>query len=96
MTSLAVDGVQTRVNDQLASVYRTTTCGALRSEHVGQQAALAGWVHRKRDHGHLLFIDLRDHYGVTQCVFTPSSPVFEVASSLKLETVISVSGVPVM
>jgi aspartyl-tRNA synthetase len=80
------------VSDQLASVYRTTTCGALRNEHVGQQATLAGWVHRKRDHGHLLFIDLRDHYGVTQCVFTPSSPVFETASALKLETVVSVSG----
>ena len=91
-SSAALDGVETRVSDQLASVYRTTTCGALRSEHVGQQATLAGWVHRKRDHGHLLFIDLRDHYGVTQCVFTPSSPVFETASSLKLETVISVSG----
>ena len=73
-------------------MYRTTTCGALRIEQEGERATLAGWVHRKRDHGHLLFIDLRDHYGVTQCVFTPSSPVFEQASALKLETVISVSG----
>jgi aspartyl-tRNA synthetase len=73
-------------------VYRTTTCGALRPENVGEPATLAGWVHRKRDHGHLLFVDLRDHYGVTQCVFTPSSPVFGAASALRLETVVSVSG----
>jgi len=59
---------------------------------VGQTVRLAGWVNRKRDHGQLLFIDLRDHYGVTQCVFTPESAAFRVAESLKLESVISVSG----
>jgi aspartyl-tRNA synthetase len=64
----------------------------LRAEHIGQSVRLAGWVHRKRDHGQLLFIDLRDHYGVTQCVFTPSSPAFAVAESVRLESVISVSG----
>jgi aspartyl-tRNA synthetase len=53
---------------------------------------LAGWVHRKRDHGHLLFIDLRDHYGVTQCVVTPDSPAFAVADATRLETVINVRG----
>ena len=52
----------------MSSVYRTHTCGQLRPEHVGQQARLSGWVQRKRDHGNLLFIDLRDHYGVTQVV----------------------------
>jgi aspartyl-tRNA synthetase len=53
---------------------------------------LAGWVHRKRDHGQLLFIDLRDHYGVTQCVLTPESPAFRSAESVRVESVISVSG----
>ena len=60
----------------MSSVYRTHTCGQLRPEHVGQQARLSGWVQRKRDHGNLLFIDLRDHYGVTQVVVDVSSPVF--------------------
>ena len=53
---------------------------------------LAGWVHRKRDHGQLLFIDLRDHYGITQCVFTPDSTAFAAAESVRLESVISVAG----
>ncbi len=72
--------------------YRTHTCQALRPEHVGQTVKLAGWVHRKRDHGHLLFIDLRDHYGITQCVFTPDSGAFKTAEALRLESVISVAG----
>jgi aspartyl-tRNA synthetase len=72
--------------------YRTHTCEALRPEHVGQTVRLAGWVHRKRDHGHLLFIDLRDHYGITQCVFTPESAAFRTAEALRLESVISVNG----
>ena len=65
--------------------YRTHTCGALRLANSGQAARLSGWVHSKRDHGHLLFIDLRDHYGVTQCVFMPESSGFRVAESIKLE-----------
>ena len=72
--------------------YRTQTCGALRVEHIDQPVKLAGWVHRKRDHGQLLFIDLRDHYGITQCVFTPDSGAFAAAEAVKLESVISVSG----
>src|SRR5712691_11892933 len=72
--------------------YRTHTCNLLRREHVGQAVRLSGWVHRKRDHGQLLFIDLRDHYGITQCVFTPDSSAFATAEALRLESVISVSG----
>jgi aspartyl-tRNA synthetase len=72
--------------------YRTHTCGELRATHVGQTARLSGWVHRKRDHGHLLFIDLRDHYGVTQCVVNAASPSFEAASGLRLESVVTMSG----
>jgi aspartyl-tRNA synthetase len=72
--------------------YRTHTCGALRLADAGHSARLAGWVHRKRDHGQLLFIDLRDHYGVTQCVIDISSPLFAAADALRLESVVSLSG----
>jgi aspartyl-tRNA synthetase len=72
--------------------YRTHTCGALRLGDAGQAARLSGWVHRKRDHGQLLFIDLRDHYGVTQCVIDVSSPLFASADALRLESVITVTG----
>ncbi|MCA3391430.1 MAG: hypothetical protein INF47_04335, partial [Roseomonas sp.] len=54
--------------------YRTHHCGALRATDAGSIARLSGWVHRKRDHGSLLFIDLRDHYGMTQCVVAQGSP----------------------
>ena len=76
----------------MSSVYRTHTCGQLRPEHVGQQARLSGWVQRKRDHGNLLFIDLRDHYGVTQVVVDSSSPVFTAAEAVRNESVITVTG----
>ncbi|MBX9749620.1 MAG: aspartate--tRNA ligase, partial [Roseococcus sp.] len=72
--------------------YRTHTCGALRAENAGQTARISGWVHRKRDHGGLLFIDLRDHYGLTQCVIPTGSPVFEAADKLRAESVITVTG----
>ncbi len=72
--------------------YRTHTCGALKLSDSGQPARVSGWVHRKRDHGQLLFIDLRDHYGITQCVVDSSSPVFGLAESLRLESVITVTG----
>ena len=72
--------------------YRTDTCGALRRADAGREARLAGWVHRKRDHGQLLFVDLRDHYGVTQCVIDISSPLFAAIDGLRLETVVSLSG----
>jgi aspartyl-tRNA synthetase len=64
----------------------------LRAGHVGEHVRLAGWVNRKRDHGQLLFIDLRDHYGVTQCVFTPESAAFKVGEAVRLESVIAVAG----
>jgi len=72
--------------------YRTHTCGALRLPDAGITARLSGWVHRKRDHGQLLFIDLRDHYGLTQCVIDISSPLFATADALRLESVVTVSG----
>jgi len=72
--------------------YRTHTCGELRPVHVGEAARLAGWIHRKRDHGNLIFVDLRDHYGLTQCVIDAESPVFAQVESLRPETVVSVTG----
>ena len=72
--------------------YRTHTCGALRLSDAGQPARLSGWVHRKRDHGQLLFIDLRDHYGETQCVIDISSPLFPAADALRLESVVTMTG----
>ncbi len=79
-------------DQNIQSRYRTHHCAKLSSANVGEDVRIAGWVHRKRDHGNLLFIDLRDHHGVTQCVFTPQSPVFAVASDLRLESVIAVTG----
>ncbi|HEV3140918.1 MAG TPA: aspartate--tRNA ligase [Vicinamibacterales bacterium] len=72
--------------------YRTHTCGALRLADAGRPARLSGWVHRKRDHGQLLFVDLRDHYGITQCVVDVSSPMFRAADALRLESVVTVTG----
>ena len=72
--------------------YRTHTCGELRPAHVGQTIRLSGWVHRKRDHGNLLFIDLRDHYGVTQCVIDSGDPAFAKADALRLESVVAMTG----
>ncbi len=73
-------------------LYRTHTCGELRIEHAGETARLSGWIHRTRDHGNLLFIDLRDHYGVTQCVIDTSSALFPAVEGLSNESVITVTG----
>ena len=72
--------------------YRTHTCGALRAADTGRTVRLSGWVHRKRDHGQLLFVDLRDHYGITQCVIDVSSPLFAAAEALRLESVVTLTG----
>ncbi len=72
--------------------YRTHHCAALARLNIGQTARLSGWVHAKRDHGGLLFIDLRDHFGLTQCVFAAGSPPFTAAESLRVESVITVTG----
>ncbi|MGO8840804.1 MAG: aspartate--tRNA ligase [Methyloceanibacter sp.] len=72
--------------------YRTDTCGELRKEDVGKTVRLSGWVHRIRDHGGLLFIDLRDHYGITQCVADPGLPAFAEAERLKPEWVVRIDG----
>ncbi|MGA0314225.1 MAG: aspartate--tRNA ligase [Alphaproteobacteria bacterium] len=72
--------------------YRTHRCGDLRIEHAGEKVRLSGWIHRKRDHGNLLFVDLRDHYGITQCVLDSSSPIFGVVEDARNETVICVTG----
>ena len=72
--------------------YRTHTCGALRDSDIGAEVRLSGWCHRVRDHGGVLFIDLRDHYGLTQVVADPDSPAFKVAEMLRSEWVVRVDG----
>ena len=72
--------------------YRSHTCGALRKSDIGTATRLSGWVHRVRDHGGLLFIDLRDHYGITQVVADPDSPAFKAAETVRSEWVIRIDG----
>jgi aspartyl-tRNA synthetase len=76
----------------MTHAYRSHTCGQLRIDHKGQDIRLSGWVHRVRDHGGLLFIDLRDHYGLTQIVIDPASPAFKAAEKVRSEWVIRVDG----
>ncbi len=72
--------------------YRSHTCGALRDSNIGETVRLSGWVHRVRDHGGVLFIDLRDHYGLTQCVVDPDLPAFSQAEKLRSEFVVKMDG----
>ena len=72
--------------------YRSHNCGQLRAENIDETVRLSGWVHRKRDHGGLLFIDLRDHFGLTQLVIEPSSPHFALAEAVRAESVICAEG----
>ena len=72
--------------------YRTHTCGQLRKADVGQTVRLSGWVNRRRDHGGLIFLDLRDHYGVTQCVIEPDAAAFATVDSARSEWVLTLTG----
>jgi aspartyl-tRNA synthetase len=72
--------------------YRTHHCAELRAADVGSSVRLSGWIHRKRDHGGLLFVDLRDHYGITQIVADADSPVLSTLESLRVESVVTVTG----
>lgn len=73
-------------------MYRTHTCGELREQNVGSVVKLSGWVHKKRDHGNLLFIDLRDHYGITQCVVEMGAESFSAVEKIRLESVVTIEG----
>jgi aspartyl-tRNA synthetase len=72
--------------------YRTHTCQQLRPEHVDETVRISGWVHRKRDHGNLLFVDLRDHYGITQCVIDTEGAHFAAVDTVRVESVVTVTG----
>ena len=72
--------------------YRTHTCGELRSSDIGKTVKLAGWIHRKRNLGNLCFVDLRDHYGITQCVVDSSSDLFDMVENTRVESVVEFEG----
>ena len=73
--------------------YRTHTCAALSADNAGETVRLSGWVHRKRDHGGVLFVDLRDHYGITQVVADADSPALPILESVRVESVVTIDGV---
>ncbi len=75
------------------STYRTHTCAGLRAAEIGQTVKLSGWIHRKRDHGGVLFVDLRDTYGLTQCVIDPANPALAELASWRVESVVTLEGV---
>src|SRR5690349_19026911 len=72
--------------------YRTHNCGALRASDAGKTVRISGWIHRKRDHGGVLFIDLRDHFGLTQVVAAQGSPVLKTLDDLRPESVVTITG----
>ncbi len=76
----------------MTHAYRSHKCGDLRAEHAGTETRLSGWVHRVRDHGGVLFLDVRDHYGLTQVVADPASPAFKIAEILRSEWVVRIDG----
>ena len=73
--------------------YRTHNCLDLRESDINKNVILSGWIHRKRDHGNLLFIDLRDHFGITQCVIENDNKLFPLIEKMKPETVVKINGV---
>ena len=72
--------------------FRSHNCSQLREKDIGKKVKLSGWVHRKRDHGNLLFVDLRDHFGITQCVIESKDKNFKTIEKLKPESVILIEG----
>ncbi|NBW06077.1 MAG: aspartate--tRNA ligase, partial [Alphaproteobacteria bacterium] len=72
--------------------YRSHNCAELTEAHVGQSVRLSGWINRKRDHGQLVFVDLRDHFGLTQCVIDSSDACFSMVESTRLESVVTITG----
>ena len=72
--------------------YRSHNCNELRKKDVGKKVSLAGWINKKRDHGNLLFIDIRDNYGITQCIIDKANKNFNLLEKTQLETVIKVDG----
>ena len=72
--------------------YRSHNCAELSESDVGHRVRLSGWVNRKRDHGQLVFVDLRDHYGLTQCVIDASDSCFSLVESTRLESVVTITG----
>ncbi len=72
--------------------YRTHHCAALSAEQAGDTVRLSGWVHRKRDHGGVLFVDLRDHYGITQIVADSDSPALAILDGVRVESVVTIDG----
>ena len=72
--------------------YRSHNCNELRKKDVGKKVYLSGWIHKKRDHGNLLFLDLRDNYGITQCIIDKENSNFNILEKVQLETVIKVEG----
>jgi aspartyl-tRNA synthetase len=84
--------VRASFQDMIMHRYRSHTCGALRESDIGEQVRISGWCHRVRDHGGVLFIDLRDHYGMTQCVADAESPAFALANTMRSEWVVRIDG----
>ena len=74
------------------NIYRTHNCDELRIKDVGKKVLLSGWINKKRDHGNLLFIDLRDNYGITQCIIDKENSNFKKLEKTQLETVIKIDG----
>ena len=82
----------TTEEDTIMHAYRTHTCAALSASNVGDTVRLSGWVHRKRDHGGVLFVDLRDHYGITQIVADSDSPALPILEQVRVESVVTIDG----